>query len=55
MQNVTMYCFLSKTNQLINLHDINNIARMWLIFGAKTKAAARISCLFYGLTVNIET
>ena len=53
VKNVTMYCYLRKTIQLINLREMN-IARMWQIFGAKTEAAARISRLFYGLTVNIE-
>ena len=55
VKNVTMYCFLSKTIQLINLREINNIARMGQIFGAKTEAAARISRLFYVVTVTIET
>ena len=55
MKNVTMDCFLSKTMQLINPREINNIARIWQILGAKTEAAVRISRLFYGLTVNIET
>ena len=55
MKNVTKYCFLNKTIQLINLREINSIARMWQIFGAKTEVAARISRLVYGLTVNIET
>ena len=55
MKNVTMYCVLSKTIQLINLREIYNIAGVWQIFGAKTEPAARILRLFYGLTVNIET
>ena len=52
---ITIYCFLSKTIQLINLHEINNIARMWQIFGVKTEAAMRTLCLFNDLTVNVET
>ena len=56
VKNVTMYCFLSETIQLINLREINNIpARMRQIFGVKTEAVVIISRLFYGLTVNIET
>ena len=52
---ITIYCFLSKTIQLINLREINNIARMWQIFGVKTEPAMRTSCLFNDLTVNVET
>ena len=55
VKNVTMYCFLSKTIQLFNLREINNIARMWQFFGSKTEGNALISRLFYDLTVNIET
>ena len=39
MKNVTMYCVLSKTTQLINLREIYNIAGVWQIFGAKTEPA----------------
>ena len=58
VKNVTTYCFLSKTIQLINLREICNISRMWQIFGAKIEKASRISRLIlwsYGLTVNIDT
>ena len=53
VKNVTVYCFLSKTIQLINLREMNNIARIWEIFGAKTESAARISRFFYGLNVKL--
>ena len=55
LKNVTMYCFLSKTIQPINLREVNNVARIWQIFGAKTEATARIWRLFYSLAVNLET
>ena len=47
MKNVTMYCFLSKTIQLINLREKNGIALMWQCFGAETEGTARIKCLFF--------
>ena len=46
VKNVTMYCFLSKTIQLINLCEINNIARMWQMFRSKIVGAVRVSRLF---------
>ena len=55
MNDKTMYCFLSKTIQPINLHEVNNIARMRQIFGAKTEATPGIWRFFHGLAVTIET
>ena len=55
VKNVTIYCFLSNTIQPIYLREVNHIARMWQIFGAKTEATARIWRPFHGVAVNIET